>query len=388
MPRPPPSASGPLAGIVVVDLTRVLAGPYCTMVLADLGARVIKVEAPGRGDDARHIGPFIDGRSAYFDSVNRGKQSIALDLKNDADRDVLERLLAGADVLVENFRPGVMTRLGLAYEQLHVRFPSLVYAAASGFGQTGPYRERAAFDMVVQAMGGIMSVTGHPGAPPTRVGTSIGDIGAGLFTAIGILSALRHRDQTDEGLLVDVAMLDSQVAILENAIARFSATGRAPEPLGSRHPSIAPFAAFETADGHVVIAAGNDRLFGELVRAIGRPELASAQRFTSNALRTEHAEALAAELEGTLRTRSSTDWLQLLGDAGIPCGPIQDVAQVLSDPQVLARNMVIEAEGAEGSSARMAGNPIKLSGYPDPPARPRAPGLDEDRARILAELEA
>ena len=218
-------ASGPLADITVLDLTRVLAGPFCTLVLADLGARVIKVEHPERGDDARHIGPFIGDRSAYFASLNRGKQSIGLDLKAPRDREHFEGLVAQADVLVENFRAGTMERLGYGWEALHARHPRLIYAAASGFGHTGPYADRPAYDMVVQAMGGIMSLTGSPGGPPTRVGTSIGDLAAGLFTAIGVNTALYHRERTGEGIKVDVAMLDAQVALLENAIARYGATG-------------------------------------------------------------------------------------------------------------------------------------------------------------------
>src|SRR5512145_762517 len=257
-------AAGPLAGIFVLDLTRVLAGPYCTMVLADLGARVVKVEAPERGDDARQIGPFVGGVSAYFWSLNRGKQSIALDLRADPDRAVLEKLLARADVLVENFRPGVLERLGLGWDALHARLPRLVLASTSGFGQTGPYARRPAYDVVVQGMGGIMSLTGQPGGPPTRVGTSTGDITAGLFTAVGVLAALVERAHTGRGRHVDVAMLDCQVATLENAIARYVATGAVPGPLGTRHPSIAPFQAFATRDGFVVVAAGNDALFAKL----------------------------------------------------------------------------------------------------------------------------
>src|SRR5581483_1207410 len=246
---------GPLHGIHVVDLTRVLAGPYCTMILADLGADVVKVERPGTGDDARFIGPFVEGVSAYFASLNRGKRSVALDLHDDADRARFDELVAGADVLVENFRPGTMDRLGYGWDVLHERHPRLVYAAVSGFGHTGPLARRPAYDMVVQAMGGVMSITGHPGAPPTRVGTSIGDTTAGLFTAVGICSALFERAHTGEGAFIDVAMLDCQVAILENAIARYTATGVVPGPLGSRHPSITPFAAFEAQDGWFVIAA-------------------------------------------------------------------------------------------------------------------------------------
>ncbi|MCM0021801.1 MAG: CoA transferase, partial [Tagaea sp.] len=255
---------GPLSGVTVVDLTRVLAGPYCTMVLLDLGARVIKVEPPKVGDDARAFGPFLKGKSAYFMSLNRGKESIALDLKNDADTAIFHDLLAAADVLVENYRPGTMEKLGLGWDALHARYPKLIYAAASGFGHSGPYSKRAAYDMVVQGMGGLMSVTGHPGGPPTRVGTSIGDITAGLFTAIGISSALFDRNRTGKGMKVDVAMLDCQIAILENAIARYFSTGQVPGPLGARHPSITPFEAFKAKDGHLIVAAGNDALFAKL----------------------------------------------------------------------------------------------------------------------------
>ena len=229
---PPVRVEGPLSGITVIDLTRVLAGPYCTMVLADLGARVIKVEQPGSGDDSRAFGPFVKGASAYFASLNRGKESIALDLKDPADREIFGKLLERADVVVENFRPGTMEKLGFGYDALHEKYPRLIYAAASGFGHTGPYSKRAAYDMVVQGMGGVMSVTGHEGQAPVRVGTAIGDITAGLFTAIGVNAALLHRAASGEAIKVDVAMLDSQVAILENAIARYAATGEIPGPLG------------------------------------------------------------------------------------------------------------------------------------------------------------
>jgi CoA:oxalate CoA-transferase len=382
----PSRAPGPLTGTLVVDLTRVLAGPFCTLVLVDLGARVIKVEAP-EGEDARRIGPFIGGRSAYFLSLNRGKESIALDLKEQADRAIFEKLLARADVLAENFRPGVMERLGYGWEALHERFPRLVMASTSGFGQTGPYAGRPAYDIVVQGMGGIMSLTGHPGAPPTRVGTSTGDITAGLFTAIGIQAALLERERSGRGRHVDVAMLDCQVATLENAIARHQASGEAPGPLGSRHPSIAPFEAFATRDGHVIIAAGNDALFGELCRSIARPELARDARFRSNEDRTQNVEALKTLLEEALAARSTDEWLALLEQAGIPCGPLNDVAAVVADPQVLARNMVVTVEDAVAGPLSLAGNPVKLSGVADPTAREPAPELDEHRARILAEFE-
>ena len=379
-------SNGPLSGLLVVDLSRVLAGPYATMVLADLGARVIKVERPDGGDDSRHIGPFKDGKSAYFTSINRGKQSIALDLKDDADRLTFEALLARADVLVENYRPGVMAKLGYGWQALHARFPRLIYAAVSGFGHTGPDAEKAAYDMVVQAMGGIMSVTGHPGGPPTRVGTSIGDITAGLFTVIGIQSALHHRAATGEGMFVDVAMLDGQIAILENAIARYAVTGVAPGPLGARHASITPFAAYATADAPIVIAAGNDALFKALCDAIGADELPADPRFASNPARTDHADVLAVLIEDRLTTAPAAWWLATLDAAGIPCGPINDVGQALAHRQVRARNMAIETAFEDGTPLLAAGNPVKLSAYDDPPTRPKAPALDEHRERILAEL--
>jgi CoA:oxalate CoA-transferase len=377
--------AGPLNGITVVDLTRVLAGPYCTMVLSDLGARVIKVEPPG-GDDSRHYGPFVDGESAYFASLNRGKESIALDLKAEADRALFERLLAKADVVVENFRPGTMARLGYGWEALHERFPRLIYAAASGFGHSGPYSQRPAYDLVAQAIGGIMSLTGEPGRPPARVGTSIGDITAGLFTTIGITAALHQRHRTGQGMMIDVAMLDGQVAVLENALARYFATGQVPGPMGTRHPSITPFEAFSAADGYIVVAAGNDTLFARLCQAVGRPELPADPRFASNPQRTTHVDALKVEMEKALSARPTAEWLAVLGAAGIPCGPINTLDKVVADPQVAARTMVVSAEGASGQPLRMAGNPIKMSAFVDQPTRSRVPRLDEDRARIVADF--
>jgi CoA:oxalate CoA-transferase len=381
------TARGPLSGITVVDLTRVLAGPFCTMLLADLGARVIKVEAPGTGDDARAIGPFVDGRSAYFGSLNRGKQSIALDLKREGDRAAFERLLEMADVLVENFRPGAMQRLGYSWPALHARHPRLVMASTSGFGQTGPYATRPAYDIIVQGMGGIMSLTGEPGGAPQRVGTSIGDIAAGLFTAIGIEAALLHRERSGSGMHVDVAMLDSQLAILENAIARYLATGDVPGPIGSRHPSIAPFAAFATRDKHIAIAAGNDLLFGALCGALGRADLVRDSRFASNELRTRNHAALTQELNSILATRDAAQWLDQLAAAGVPCGPIQDIREVLADPQIAARNMIVSIGNPGRQELRAAGNPIKLSAFPDTAQREPAPELDGDRDAILMELE-
>lgn len=374
---------GPLADIAVLDLTRVLAGPYCTMVLADLGARVIKVERPETGDDARAFGPFVHGRSAYFMSLNRGKESIALDLKAPEDRAIFEQLVAGADVLVENFSPGAMEGLGYGWEALHARHPRLIYAATSGFGHTGPAAGRPAYDVVVQGMGGIMSLTGQPGGPPTRVGSSVGDIIAGLFTAVGVNAALHHRALTGEGMKIDVAMLDCQVAVLENAIARYVATGTVPGPLGARHPSITPFDAFRTRDGHVIIAAGNDRLFEKLCQAVGRPDLVRHPRFVTNELRTRYADALKRELENALNLRNTDAWLPVLEAAGVPCGPINTVEDVLNDPQVAARNMIVRADDPAAGPLKMAGNPIKMSPYADPETRAPAPELDGDRTAIL-----
>ena len=379
----PKTAAGPLSGLTVIDLTRVLAGPYCTLILADLGARVIKIERPGRGDDARQIGPFVAGQSVYFSSLNRGKQSLALDLKAEDDRQILLDLLADADVLVENFRAGTMERLGLGWDVLHARFPRLIYAATSGFGHTGPYADRPAYDMVVQAMGGIMSLTGEEGGPPTRVGTSIGDLAAGLFTAIGVTTALYHRERTGEGLQIDVSMLDSQVALLENAIARYGATGEVPGPIGNRHPSITPFGSFATADEPLVIAAGNDALFERLCTEIGREDLAANADFATNPLRTRNHAALKRELETTLVGAPRDAWLERFRRADIPAGPVHDVADVLDNPQVKARNMIVESRDPAGGTLHMAGNPIKLSGFGDPSKRAPAPELDADREALL-----
>jgi CoA:oxalate CoA-transferase len=378
--------SGPLSGIVVLDLTRVLAGPFCTMILADLGARVLKVETPGTGDDSRGYGPFVNGKSAYFMAMNRGKESIALDLKAPGDRRIFEQLLAKADMLVENFRPGAMERLGYGWEALSARHPRLIYAAASGFGHGGPYKARPAYDMVVQGMGGIMSVTGHPGGPPTRVGASIGDLAAGLFTAIGISAALHHREVTGKGMKIDVAMLDCQVAILENALSRYFLTGQAPKPLGARHPSIAPFAAYATSDGHIIVACGTDALYRKFCAAIGRVELAEDARFASNDKRAENVEALTAEIERALGARGAADWLALLEGIGVPCAPINDVAAVARDPQVAARNMIVGIEDPRAGPLKLAGNPIKMSAFADPATRPAAPDIDGDRSRILRDF--
>ena len=382
---------GPLSGIVVIDMTRVLAGPYAALLLAEMGARVIKVEPPRHGDDSRAIGPFFKTpsgttKSGYFMSINRGKESIALDLKAEGDRAIFEQLLARADVVLENYRGGTMEKLGFGWETLKAKYPRLVYAAVSGFGHTGPYATRPAYDMVVQAMGGIMSLTGHPGGEPTRVGTSIGDLTAALYAALGIVTALYDRKATGKGMKVDISMLDCQVAFLENAIARYVATGQIPGPLGARHPSIAPFAVYATKDGHIVITAGTDGLFARVAAVIGQPSLAHDPRFRTNHDRVENALALQEEIEAALESHTSHEWLEKFEAAGVPHAPLNNVADVMVDPQVAARNMIVTSDDPDLGPIRMQGNPIKLSAFEDPTTRGPAPDLDGDRAAILSWL--
>ena len=378
---------GPLSGVTVIDLSRILAGPYCTLLMAEMGARIIKVEVPGTGDDAREYGPFVGGKSTYFSSINRGKQSIALDLKKPGDKAIFEKLLVKGDVLVENYRPGTMEKLGYGWDKLHARYPRLIYAAASGFGHSGPWSKRPAYDMVVQGMGGVMSITGYPGQPPARVGMSIGDIGAGLYAAVAVNAALLHREKTGEALKVDVSMFDSQLALLENAIMRYTVTGEVPGPLGARHPTITPFEGFATSDGYVIIAAGNDGLFQQLCAALGRPAMAANPDYGSNELRLKHQPRLKTEIEAVLKSKPSAHWLALFEKAGIPGGPINNLAQALAHPQTAARNMLITVEDPKSGTLKLAGNPIKFSGIADPKSRPPAPELDADRAAILKELE-
>jgi CoA:oxalate CoA-transferase len=375
----------PLEGLIVLDLTRVLVGPYATMILADLGANVIKIEMPGTGDDARAFPPHVNGESAYFMSLNRNKRGMTLNLKHDAGKQVFFDLVQKADILVENFRPGTMTKLGLDYETLREVNPRLIYAAASGFGHTGPYSRRAAYDAIVQAMGGIMSVTGQRGGEPTRVGTSMGDITAGLFTAIGVLTAVYHREKTNEGQMVDVAMLDSQVAILENAIARYTVTGNVPEPIGNRHPSIIPFETFATADGTIMIAAGNNALWRKLCAALGLPELPDDPRFVTNPLRAENYDVLRPILAEVIVGKETAVWLQILDEAGVPNGPINNVAQVMADPQVRAREMIVPIEHPVAGDTQLPGIPIKLSETPGSIRTP-APLLSQHTDDVLAEL--
>ena len=380
------AGNGPLHGITVLDLSRILAGPYCTFLMAELGARIIKVEAPPKGDDAREYGPFRDGKSTYFASINRGKQSIALDLKNANDKRIFEALLAKADVLVENFRPGTMEKLGYGWAELHQRYPKLIYAAASGFGHSGPWSARPAYDMVVQGLGGMMSITGSPGQPPVRVGMSIGDIGAGLYTAVAVNAALVARDRTGQGVKVDVAMFDCQLALLENAIMRYTVSGEVPGPLGARHPTITPFEAFATADSYVIIAAGNDVTFGRLAAALGKPTMAQNPDYASNEKRLANQPKLKAEIESLLKIKPTAHWLTVFEQAGIPAGPINNIEQALDHPQVAARNMLVTVDDPKSGTLKLAGNPMKISAMDDPPTRAPAPDLDADRAAILKEL--
>ncbi|MBO9513137.1 MAG: CoA transferase [Variovorax sp.] len=379
---PATDAAGPLHGFVVLDLSRVLSGPYCTMMLRDLGARVIKVEQPGTGDEARQFLPMGPvGDSAYFAAINRGKESIALDLKVSCDRGVFEQLLARADVLVENYRPGVLEKLGFGYEWLREHHPRLVLASISGFGQTGPYRERAAYDVVVQAMSGMMSVTGHPGGPPTRAGSSIGDIGAAMFACNGIQAALLQRTRTGCGSHVDVSMFESQIAMLESAIPQLWCTGTSPGPTGARHTGAAPFDAFHAADGHLVIAAGSDHLFAALAEVLGRTGLPQDARFSQRALRVANHAALKREIEDVLETAPVAHWLARLDTAGVPAGPLNDVAAMMADPQVQSRGALPFI--ADGGGQRAAVTPILFSDRPYPKKLPPVPRLDQHRETLL-----
>ena len=378
--------NGPLKDLLVVDLTRVLVGPYCTMILSDLGARVIKIEAPEIGDDSRGFGPFIEDYSAYFMSLNRGKESIALNLKNEDDKKIFEKILAKADILVENFKPGTLEKWGFGWNEVSKKYPKLIYASASGFGQTGPLKELPAYDMVVQGMGGLMSVTGHPNSEPTRVGTSIGDITAGLFTAIGINAALYDRQKTGKGTFIDVSMLDCQIAILENAIARYLSKNEIPEPMGSRHPSIAPFEAFKTKDSFLIIAAGNDKLFKSLCEVLEIPNIATDEMYKTNSLRSQNIDKLKLIIEDKLKHKNTDEWIKVMENLKIPCGPIFNIKQAVENPQIKERNMIVKSFHKKIGEFKSAGNPIKMSTYKDEKTRGDIPDLDEHRDKILKEF--
>lgn len=374
-----------LSGLKVLDMTRVLAGPYCTMVLGDLGADIIKIEAPKKGDDSRQFGPYLNGESAYFMSINRNKRSMTLNLKHEIGKKVFLDLIQEVDVVVENFRPGTMEKLGFGYEVLKEHNPKIIYAATSGFGHSGPYSHRPAYDGVVQAMGGIMSITGQKGGIPTRVGPSVGDITAGLFTAIGILAAVNHRTKTGEGQKVDVAMLDCQVAILENALARYFVTGESPKPAGNRHSSIVPFEPFKTNDGEIMIAVGNDGLWKKFCHEIDKVDFIEDERFKSNPLRSENYDVLRPILGDIIESSSTKDWYDRLTVAGIPCGPINNIEMITKDEQVSSREMIVEVDHKVAGKTHIPGVPIKMSKTMGS-VRKAAPLLGENTDEILTEV--
>ena len=356
--------SGPLAGIKVLDFTWALAGPFGVMILADLGAEVWKVETPFQTERRRANGPYVHGVSTYFFSVNRGKKSIMLDLKAPEAVDIVHRLVQQADVVTENFSPGTMERLGFGYEQLREVNPRIVYASTSGFGQTGPYRERGALDIIIQGMSGLMSTTGHESDPlPSRAGYSIADMAAGMFTAIGVLSALVERQTSGEGQYVDVAMLDSQVALMENPVIRYFATGEVQKRAGLRHPLATPHQAFPASDGWVVVAGVRDHNWQLFCGMIGADELAVDERFTENRGRTEHYDILEPLLFEAFRKRTKQEWLDLLSDEFL-IGPLNTIADMAADPQVRARDMFVELPTWTGGTLTVSNTPVKLSRTP------------------------
>jgi len=374
----------PLDGVLVLDFTQQMAGPFCTMLLGDMGADVIKVEKPD-GDDIRRAGPpFINGESAAFLGINRNKRSVVLDLKIPAAIDVVSHMAERADVLVQNMRPGAMERLGLSYEALSGRNPGLVYCSVSGFGSTGPYRNRPGFDLVAQGMSGLMSLTGMPGGPPLRNGVPITDLNAGIYAAYGILSAYVHRLKTGRGQHVDTSLVEAGLAytIWESAI--YFATGTPPGPVGTGHPLTAPYQAFVTGDGHFIVGAANQANWERLCGAIGREHLLRDARFSTNALRMQNLDALAEALQDVFASDTTEHWLALLGDAGVPCGPINDLASAYDDPQVRARGMVAELDHPTAGRIKNIGIPLKLSATPGAIRRP-APTLGQHTEEVLAE---
>lgn len=377
----------PLAGLRVLDLSRILSGPFCTMLLADMGAEVIKVERPVQGDVARGMGPRAGGDAAYFMSVNRGKKSVTIDLAKPEGQRLARELARRSDALVENFVPGAAARMGLDYASLRDVNPRLVYCSISGFGQDGPYAKLPALDVIVQAMGGIMSVTGEQGGPPIRPGASLGDSVAGTFAALAIVSALWERERTRVGRHIDVSMLDCQVTMMENAFARYFATGQVPSPLGSRHPAAAPFQAFATADGWIAVAMLTDERgpWERFCRAIGRPELVDDERFRDNMARVRNYEALRPALEEGMRRKTTRAWMEELTALGIPCGPVNNMAQVADDPQVRHRGMVREVPHPKLGTWRVANTPFRFDGVGASP-RDGSPALGEHTEEVLREM--
>ena len=375
----------PLTGIRVIDLSRILAGPYCTMALADAGADVVKIEEPGKGDDTRGWGPpFVEGESTYFLSVNRGKRSLTLNLKHEEGRRILRQLLDGADVLVENFRPGTLDRLGFSYDAVRARNRRLVYASVSGYGPDGPWGGKPGYDAIAQGEGGLMSITGMPGGPPTRVGASVADVLAGMTAFQGILLALVRREKTGEGAQVDASLLESLLAPLSYHASAYLLAGEVPVRLGNRHPSLAPYETFEAADGYVILGVGNDALWRAFCAAAGQTDLAAEPTFQTNALRVRNYDALRSRLEPLMRGRPVAAWLALLESAGIPCGRVRTVAEALDSAQVAARGLLLEVDHPRVGPGRYLGSPIHLSEAGRGSRRP-PPLLGEHTQEVLAE---
>lgn len=374
----------PLEDVRVLDLTWVLAGPFASMILADLGAEVVKVERPPNGDISRTTGPYQNGWSGYFFSINRGKKSVSIDLRSDDGRGLFLELVEKADVVIENFTPGTMKRLGLDYEALSARNPRIIMASVSGFGQTGPYSDRPALDIVVQAMGGVMSITGEPGGGPVRPGTSYGDLTAGLFATVGILTALHERERSGKGQAIDISMLDCQLAVLENSIMRYFVTGEVPERLGTRHPSATPFQAFPTADGHIVVALafGEENQWALLCAMLGVPELIDDERFETGPKRTRNHAVLEPVLNEAFRRRTTAEWYADFLAAGIPCGPVNTIADVVNDEQVKFRQSIKEVTHPVAGTIPIAESPVRMSrsetGIGGPP-----PSMGADTGSVL-----
>jgi len=371
----------PLQGITVLDLTRVLSGPYCTMMLADLGARVIKIEQPGKGDDTRAWGPpFLGNESAYFLSINRSKESVTLNFKSKEGRTVMERLLAKADVLVENFRPGTLNRMGLDYPAVAARHPRLVYCSISGFGQTGPRAQEPGYDAVMQAEGGLMSITGSAEGPAFRLGVAIADIVSGMFAAQGITAALFARERTGQGQQVDIAMLDSVTALLSYQAGIYFATGKSPDRMGNRHPTIVPYETFAGSDGEFVLAVGNDEQWQRFCASTGFPVDA---RFATNRQRVTSYTELKSLLDAHLAARPRGEWIETLNNAGVPCGSVRSLHELFADPQLAARRMVVQLDHSTVGRTTVIGTPLKLSGTPCS-VRRAPPRLGEHTEAVLA----
>lgn len=375
----------PLENVRILDLSRVLAGPFCTMILADLGAEVIKVEVPETGDDSRQFGPFKNNKSLYFISINRGKKSISVNLKTEKGKNIIKQLVQKCDVVIENFRPGTMEKLGLGYDVLKEINPKIIYAAGSGFGHTGPDSAKPAYDVLVQAAG-VMSITGWPNMPPTRVGISVGDITAALYLAIAINAALYQQKVTGLGTKIDIAMLDCQVAILENAIMRYQVENKNPEPIGNRHPTITPFQAFKAKDVYFVVGVGNDNMWKIFCEIIGRVDLINHEKFATNKLRTENIAVLNEILDNIFVTKNAEEWLKIFEDGKLPCGPINTIDKLLENKQVQHRNMIVDIEDKDLGKLKVVGTPIKMTTAKDETFKKPAPEIGEHNFEILENL--